>query len=228
MSPENKRPGTQRAASEQRGPANRPYHQREPSRPRQPPVQRRRSEEEDEDAYPDELYDMYSGSRNSRSSRANGRQKPQPRYIEEEEEYASDYDDGSFDENDFEMVNGRTPPAPRSRAVSTSGRGQSRRPDVRKIRVKVHAEDVRYIMIGAAVEFPDLVDKVREKFGLRKRFKIKVRDEDMPNGDMITVGDQDDLDMVIMSVKSNAKKERLDMGKMEVSVIPNTNSKDVY
>jgi len=73
-------------------------------------------------------------------------------------------------------------------------------------------------MIGVAVEFPDLVDKIREKFGLRKRFKIKVRDEDVPNGDMITMGDQDDLDMVIMSVKSNAKKERLDMGKMEVWV----------
>jgi hypothetical protein len=72
-------------------------------------------------------------------------------------------------------------------------------------------------MIGVAIEFPDLVDKIREKFGLRKRFKIKVRDEDMPNGDMITMGDQDDLDMVLMSVKSNAKRERLDMGKMEVS-----------
>ena len=34
---------------------------------------------------------------------------------------------------------------------------------------------------------------------------------------MITLGDQDDLDMVIMSVKANAKRERLDMGKMEVS-----------
>jgi hypothetical protein len=73
-------------------------------------------------------------------------------------------------------------------------------------------------MIGSAVEFPDLVDRIREKFGLRNRFKIRVLDEDVPNGDMITMGDQDDLDMVIMSVKSNAKKERLDMGKMEVWV----------
>jgi hypothetical protein len=208
---ENRRP--QRAASEQRAP-QRGYSQREPSRTRQQP-QRRRSEEEEEDSYPDELYDMYSGSRNSRSNR-NTRQKAQPRYIDEEEEYASDYDDGSFDENEFEMVSNR-PPA-RSRATSTSGRGQSKRPEIRKIRVKVHAEDVRYIMIGVAIEFPDLVDKIREKFGLRKRFKIKVRDEDMPNGDMITMGDQDDLDMVLMSVKSNAKRERLDMGKMEVSI----------
>jgi len=216
MSPENRenrRP--QRAASEQRAP-QRGYPQRELSRTRQQP-QRRRSEEEEEDGYPDELYDLYSGSRNSRSNR-NTRQKAQPRYIDEEEEYASDYDDGSFDENEFEMVSNR-PPA-RSRTISTSGRGQSKRPEIRKIRVKVHAEDVRYIMIGVAIEFPDLVDKIREKFGLRKRFKIKVRDEDMPNGDMITMGDQDDLDMVLMSVKSNAKRERLDMGKMEVSISP--------
>jgi hypothetical protein len=152
--------------------------------------------------------------RNSRGSKSNGR-RPQPKYIEEEEEYASDYDDGSFDENEFEMMNSR--PGPRSRVASSSGRAQSRRPEVKKIRVKVHADDVRYIMIGVAIEFPDLVDRIREKFGLRKRFKIKVRDEDVPNGDMITMGDQDDLEMVIMSVKSNAKKERLDMGKMEVS-----------
>jgi hypothetical protein len=175
----------------------------------------RRTPEEEEDDYPGELYDMYSGTRTSRSSKA----RRQPQYIDEEEEYASDYDDGSFDEGEFEMVSNRQPPGPRSRAPSSvGGRGQSRRPEIRKIRVKVHADDVRYIMIGSAVEFPDLVDKIRDKFGLRKRFKIRVRDDDMPNGDMITMGDQDDLDMAIMSVKLTARRERLDMGKMEVSI----------
>lgn len=190
---------------------------REESRSRREPPQSRRrtSEEEEEDEYPGELYDMYRNSRGNRSN--NSKSRMQPRYIEEEDEYASDYDDGSFDENDFEMVSNR-PQAPRARAQS-QGRAPSRKPDIRKIRVKVHAEDTRYIMIGTAVEFPDLVDKVREKFGLRKRFKIRVRDDDMPNGDMITMGDQDDLDMAIMSVKANAKRERLDMGKMEVSLV---------
>ncbi|KAH7321772.1 hypothetical protein BKA65DRAFT_88623 [Rhexocercosporidium sp. MPI-PUGE-AT-0058] len=218
MSPQAQRLGTQRAASEARPPPGRQLSMRDSSRSR--PQPRRRSQEDEADDYPGELYDMYSGSgaRNSRGSRpaGNGRRQ-QPKYIEEEEEYASDYDDGSFDENDFEMVSGSRAP-PRARAQSQASRGQSRRPDIRKIRVKVHSEDVRYIMIGVAVEFPDLVDKIREKFGLRKRFKIKVRDDDMPNGDMITMGDQDDLDMVIMSVKSNARKERFDMGKMEVWV----------
>jgi hypothetical protein len=201
------RQGTTRTASESRVPPARRGNSR-------PPVQRRTPEEEEDD-YPGELYDMYSGTRTSRSSKA----RRQPQYIDEEEEYASDYDDGSFDEGEFEMVSNRQPPGPRSRAPSSvGGRGQSRRPEIRKIRVKVHADDVRYIMIGSAVEFPDLVDKIRDKFGLRKRFKIRVRDDDMPNGDMITMGDQDDLDMAIMSVKLTARRERLDMGKMEVSI----------
>lgn len=172
-----------------------------------------RSDEDGEDAYPDELYDMYqSGSR--RGSR-NPRRPAQQRYIEEEDE-GSDYDDGSFDEGDFEMVS-NNPPRRTGTTSTSSGRGMSRRPDIRKIRVKVHAEDVRYIMIGTAVEFPDFVDRIREKFGLRRRFKIKVRDDDVPNGDMITMGDQDDLDMVVMSCKTAARKTRQEMGRMEVS-----------
>ncbi|KAJ2967845.1 hypothetical protein NUW58_g10350 [Xylaria curta] len=111
------------------------------------------------------------------------------------------------------MVSNRRPGA------STVGsiRGGSRRPDIRKVRVKVHAsEDVRYIMVGAAIEFADLEEKVREKFGVKRRFKIKVRDEDAPQSDMITMGDQDDLDMVMMSVKSAARKKREEIGKMEI------------
>jgi hypothetical protein len=72
-------------------------------------------------------------------------------------------------------------------------------------------------MIGTAIEWPDFQDRIRDKFALRKRFKIKVRDDDMPDGDMITMGDQDDLEMAMVTVKSVARKERLDMGKMEVS-----------
>ncbi|TAQ85049.1 hypothetical protein B7494_g6623 [Chlorociboria aeruginascens] len=204
------RRGTQRTASEPRGPPSRQYSG---DTTRSKAYSRRMPINEEDEEYPGEVYEMY---RNSRGSKSNNR-KPQNRQINEEEDDASDYDDGSFDEADFEMMSSR--PAARNRAASTSGRGQSRRPELRKIRVKVHSEDVRYLMIGVAIEFPDFVDKIREKFGLRKRFKIQVRDDDIPDGDMITMGDQDDLDMVIMSVKSNARKERLDMGKMEVWVI---------
>lgn len=197
---------TQRAASESRGPSRRMDL---------PPVRRRASDEDGEDGYPGELYDMYRSSRGARSN--GGRRMKQPEFIEEEDEYASDYDEGSFDENEFEMVSNRAP-AIRTRAPSQ--RGTSRRPEVRKVRVKVHAaDDTRYIMIGTAIEFPDLQDRIREKFALRKRFKIKVRDDDMPDGDMITMGDQDDLEMAMMNVKATARKERLDMGKMEVSFL---------
>lgn len=209
-----RRPAPARAASESRGPTvRREESRRRDPRDPPPPARRRMSDEEEEDEYPGELYDMY---RNSRGSK--GRNRPQPRYIEEEDEDGSDYEDDQFDENDFEMVPNR-PAAPRSRAPSSSGRGSSRRPDIRKVRVKVHAsEDTRYIMVGTAIEFPDLVDKIREKFVLRKRFKLKIRDDDMPDGDMITMGDQDDLEMAIMSVKTNARRDRVEMGKMDVSI----------
>ncbi len=133
------------------------------------------------------MYQGGGGGGGPRASRAQQGRRGQPqRYIEEEDEGGSDYEDGSFDEGDFEIVGGRRP------GTNSMSRGQSRRPEIRKIRVKVHAEDVRYIMVGTAVEFPDLYDRIRDKFGIRRRFKLKVRDDDAPNSEMITVGDQDD------------------------------------
>lgn len=164
---------------------------------------------DEEGDYPGEVYDMYGGSRASRGS---GRQRPQPRYEDEE---GSDYDEGSIDSGEFEML----PPARRGPAsASGSSRAASRRaPEIRKIRVKVHAPgDVRYVMVGVAVEYSDLVDRIRDKFALRKKFKIKFKDEDMPDGDMITMGDQDDLDMAISSARIAARKSRQDVGKLDV------------
>lgn len=182
-------------------PMQRSFSQRAPPPPR--------SVEEDE--YQDDLYDMYqSNGGSSRGSRSQGSRR-MPRYIEEEDEDGSEFDDGSFDEAEFEMVGNR-------RANSVLSRTASRRPDIRKVRIKVHStDDVRYVMVGMAVEFPDLVDRIRDKFGLRRRLKLKVREDEVPNGDMITMGDQDDLDMVLMSVKSNARRQRQDIGRMEVS-----------
>ncbi|KAK4447044.1 putative nadph oxidase [Podospora aff. communis PSN243] len=200
---EGQRPRPSRAASAQ---PTRGYSQREA------PRARRSVEDEEEDAYPD-LYDMYQGGGNSRSSRQKSN-RGQARYIEEEEE-GSDYEDASFDEGDFEMVSGRRAPGSVSGA---SRRSTSKRVVPTKVRVKVHANDVRYIMVGMAVEFPDLVSSIQAKFGLRRRFKIKVRDDDSPDGDMVTMGDQDDLDMILQSVMETAKRQRLDTGRMEVWV----------
>jgi hypothetical protein len=178
---------------------------------------RRRNEEED--AYPDELYDMYQGGGGSRSSRSqrSGGGRTRERYIEEEEEEGSEYDDASFDEGEFEIVSNRRPGGASSLS-SGSKRSSSRREVLRTVRVKVHAGDVRYIMIGPAIEFPDFADRIKDKFGIRKRFKIKIKDDDSPEGEMITIGDQDDLDMVMMTVKQNARKQRSETGKMEVSL----------
>jgi hypothetical protein len=164
--------------------------------------------EEGEDAYPDELYDMYQGGGAPRDRGSGGRRSRAPRY--DEDVSASDY--GSFDEDEFEMVS-------TNRRGTGSSRASSRRgPEVRKIRIKAHvADDVRYIIVGTAVEFPDLVDRIRDKFALRRKFKIKVKDEDAPDGDMITMGDQDDLDIAISTSRTLARKQRQDTGKMEVS-----------
>lgn len=176
---------------------------------------------DEDDAYPDDVYDMYS-SGGGRRSNAGGR-RTQQRYIEEEEDDGSDYDGNSIDEGDFEMMNPRRGTG--SMSAGGSSRGASRRPDVRKVRVKVHSDDVRYIMVGTAVEFPDLVDRIRDKFGMRRRFKIKIRDEDSPS-EMITMADQDDLEMAMMSVKSQARKQKLEVGKLEVRSTENQVCRD--
>lgn len=210
FSPDDGRPNATRSASSAL--PSRGFSQREP-----PPLQRRPTKTIEEDSYANsDVYDMYAG-RKERESRGGSRQetrrRPSQRY-EEEDDAPSDYD-GSLDGAEFEMVsNNRRVPG----SVSNGSRNTSRRPDVRKFRVKVHAEDVRYIMIGGAVEFPDFVDRIRDKFGMRRRFKIKFKDEDMPNGDMITMGDQDDLEMAMLSAKEAAKRQRQEIGKIEIWV----------
>ncbi|KAM0196248.1 hypothetical protein ACHAPQ_003972 [Fusarium lateritium] len=189
------RPSPSRSASTTRTPVREPQ-----------PLQMRPRQIPEETGSPEDLYAMYQGTNGYRNSRgSNGSRRPrQPQYSEEED--ASDYE-GTINENDFEMIGQRRGPG----SVRTT-----RRPEITKIRVKVHAEEVKLIMITPDTQFNTLSDKVRDKFNIRRRFKIKVKDEDMPNGDMITVGDQDDLEMVIDSVKEDARKQRAETGKMEI------------
>jgi hypothetical protein len=182
--------------------------QREP-----PPLQLRPKQIPEETGSPEDVYAMYSatdGYRNSRGSAGSRRMRPQ-QFSEEED--ASDYE-GTINENDFEMIGQRRGPG----SVSGGSRN-SRRTEVTKIRVKVHADEVKLIMITPDTRFETLSDKVRDKFNIKRRFKIKVKDDDMPNGDMITVGDQDDLEMVIDSVKDEARKQRTETGKMEIWIL---------
>lgn len=146
---------------------------------------------------------MYGSRASTQGKSSRGRET----YISEEEEDGSDSYANSYDEAEFEMLPSRTE-QPRRASTRRSG------PAMKKIRVKVHADDTRYVLVGTAVEFPDFVDQVRAKFGLRQAFKIKIKDD----GDMITMADQEDLDMAIEAAKSGAKREKSDMGKMEVSL----------
>ncbi|KHO01161.1 NADPH oxidase regulator NoxR [Metarhizium album ARSEF 1941] len=181
-----------------------------------PPMQRRPTipiEEEDKLDTVD-LYDLYQdgggGSTISGDKHPSTRSRQLPRYMDEDD--GSDYDDGSFDGPEFEIVtkNGRR------QGSRSDSRTSSRRPGIRKIRVKVHAGDIRYIMIGTAIEFPDFVDRIKDKFGLRRRFKIKTQDEDTSDGEMITIGDQDDLEMAVQSATNLAKRQRQDVPKLEI------------
>lgn len=168
---------------------------RKPDFPQRTSSQRQRS-----NTYADDVYDMYG--RQSIQSRR-GRET----YISEEEE---DEYSLSYDEAEFEMV-GPNPTMSVRSSASTRRAG----PAMKKVRVKVHADDTRYVMIGAAVEFQDFINQIRSKFGLRQSFKVKIKDDT----DMITMADQDDLEMAIEVAKTNARREKSDMGKMEVSTL---------
>ena len=128
----------------------------------------------------------------------------QPVTISEEEE------DGISEPSESPLAFEIIPP----KQAGQRHRSQSRRsPELRKIRVKVHAEDMRYVMTTPSVRYDELAEQMRQKFGLQSGFKLKTKDEE---GDLITVGDQDDLDMAFGMCKSAAAKEKSDMGKMEM------------
>lgn len=138
--------------------------------------------------------------------------RSQPTISEEDEDDVDDYDDISDPSAAppplaFEII----PPRPPHRRQPSK-----RVPDFRKVRIKVHAEDTRYIMAVPSVTFAQLAEQIRVKFGLRGGFKLKVKDED---GDSITMGDDDDLEMAMGFCRAGAARERSEMGKMEIWVV---------
>jgi hypothetical protein len=88
---------------------------------------------------------------------------------------------------------------------------------LRKTRVKVFAQDTRYVMIQPNVSYDAFVEQIRKKFGYagRESFKLKMKDEE---GDMVTMGDEDDLEMLTSVAKEQASREGVEMGKIEVWV----------
>ncbi|KAL8982197.1 MAG: hypothetical protein Q9205_003215 [Flavoplaca limonia] len=175
-------------------------------------------------------------SRTRQPSRPRNRSTSRPRHNNLR--YISDHDSdpatpSTSSLSDFEILNnaGGTlsrPPAPSRNHTHTRERSTSRGPrrsrtrkqkvpELRTIRVKVHAsckDDTRYIMVNADCIFEAFVDRVREKFGLRTRFKLKVKDD----GDLITMGDADDWGMAVEGLRRELEKSEGigEMGKMEI------------
>ena len=71
-------------------------------------------------------------------------------------------------------------------------------------------------MFGSTIDYGDFEKKIREKFAFKSKLRIRMQDE----GDMITMGDQDDLDMLLSAVKGAARNEHSEMAKMEVGISP--------
>ena len=220
---ERSRLGTMRTASEPRGPPRRYSNARarDAGRPRlygeTTGFGPRRGPNDcgptlaEEDGYGDDLFDAYGNHRSIGSGREMSARKmrhTQP-YVDEEETASDPYDDDLGEDGEFEMM-----AASRSRVRGVSQSRSTR--SIRKFRIKVHAkDDTRYIMVGPKIGFGEFEGKIRDKFGFKSQLKIKMQDED----DMITMGDQDDVDLLFSTAKKVAQRERLEMGKMEVRMI---------
>lgn len=215
---EKSRIGTARTASEPRGPHSRQRHTdkntTQSSRLSAPlygeTTQRQLDYAVEEDTV-DDVYQMYSTK-----PKRKHRSKQQQDYLDEEDEYIN----SSPDEINVVPPPLQTHRRSHSRGPSISSQNSAKRPEMRKIRVKVHAnEDTRYIMINTAyIDFGEFESRVREKFQIRSKMRMLMRDFDDEPGQMITMADQDDLDVLMNHVKSTARKERNEMGKMEVWV----------
>ena len=237
---EKPRLGTIRTASEPRGPpsrynSTRGQRDQNPRSARDPPRERLFREttreedfegDADVDEYPDELYDLYrntaysnpysnnSGSQKRGSSRTRRRSHSRPRndFINENDEPQSPSVHSSLDE--FEILNNAGGQLSRPLRDESRARGSTRRHDVRTIRVKAHnGDDTRYIMVSTGIMYEEFLDRVRDKLSLQPRFKVKIKDE----GDLITMGDRDDWELAIQTVRREARKTAAEMGKLEVS-----------
>ncbi|KAI2698261.1 hypothetical protein CBS147317_7413 [Penicillium roqueforti] len=230
-STERPRIGTTRTASEPRGPSSRqnvrgyPQESRS-SMAREQAGHRRNLSDTNPSFQPESEYgtsdqhDPHSSQRNlAHAGWGRGSRHQPPQYIDEEEEYGSDTCDATtLHDGGFELV-GATPGPSQQRRTRSPARysrhANPRRPEIQKFRTKVHApDDTRYIMIGPEIEFGEFEKRVREKFGFRCPLKMKVQDD----GDMITMVDQEDLDLLVSSAKEVARREGSEMGKIEIWV----------
>ena len=210
-----------RAASENRVPTLRRQYPERSDRPLfRETTSRRGFEPIQEDSSYSDVYDMYQPQKPTFTA-ATGTLLPmysaEPRISNGSDEYMHDiYEEDEYDGSDktrFEMLS-QQPKRPNLPMRSSSRR---RKEEIRNVRVKVRFhEDTRYMMFGSGIEYGDFESKIRDKFSIKNRMRIKMQDE----GDMITMGDQDDLDMLLLAAKEAARSEQQEMAKMEVGTRP--------
>lgn len=165
--------------------------------------------------------DTAGSQRQRRSGRSKSRLRGEHYSIDEEpsEDPGTASTTSSLDE--YEILHNAGGGLSRPQAQPSGGRrGTSRSRQyvyrLKDVRVKVHhGDDARFIMLTPDVAFASFVDRVREKLHLKGGFKCKIQDE----GDLITMGDGDDWDMAMSSVRKEARAEGVEMGKMEVWVV---------
>ncbi|KAK5118056.1 hypothetical protein LTR62_004102 [Meristemomyces frigidus] len=141
--------------------------------------------------------------------------------ISEEDEDDDEEQDFSNEPLAFEIIppnhtaHRRHPSHSHSHSRRPTGPG----PDLRTIRIKVHAEDMRYIMTNPSIPFHELVEQIRRKFSLTGKFKLKIKDEE---GDLVTLGDGEDWEMVVQGCRTAVAmaggREGEGMGRVEVWV----------
>lgn len=215
---------TVRGASEPRG-ARQPYPTRSMSTRAPAPAPlfrettpRARFERDPAEDTVDDLYGLYAQSREMYGARGS-QARSSPYMLDEvdEDDYIDETEVGPEDMAGFEPVySNRSPPQQRLQPAMSM---RQKRVEMRKVRCKVHAnDDIRYIVMQAdgpmGIDFGEFESKIREKFQVKSELKVKMRD--IEDGDMITMGDQDDLDMLLQSARAQAKREKSETGKVEV------------
>ena len=168
---------------------------------------------------------------NTRGTPTSSRRRPSGRQQTHHHEHSRHQLIEEEDEGNEEViadspgVRGSASSAPGSHGRPSTIRTVSSRsnpvPGLRTLRVKVHfGEDTRYIIVSPNCLFGEFVEVVCKKFGAGviggKSGTVKIRSKD-EDGDLITMGDQDDWDMAVELCRQAARREEADMGKMEVS-----------
>ena len=100
---------------------------------------------------------------------------------------------------------------------NTDGRTLSNRslpPVIKNIHFKLHHNDeIRYVVVAVGMPFAELLQQISTKVETTRKIRLRTRDED---DDLITIGDQEDLDILISACKQRAEAQSLDTGKMEI------------